>query len=220
MPPFLCSPKLSFFPVLFFAQRVLRTKNFFGILRFPLRNIRLTKRRLTKKCRGKPSDSNSYSFLAPPTPFLPVIPSLDSFSCHALGTLSLRRLIERIVRREVHASRKPKRIRIEHRIVGVEHLVPRHERPAFLRLRLAIGADLLHLGMLHGRMVRELVVVLLRVILLLLGAGDGSAFAGVGRLFGVGDDGGGLVGSGVVLLFCTHGINLGRTELYWGKEGG
>ena len=29
------------------------------------------------------------------------------------------------------------------------------------------------------------------------------------------------VGMRIVLLFCTHGINLGRTELYWynGKEG-
>jgi len=118
-----------------------------------------------------------------------------------LGLLSL--LILLVIERcgKMHASGQPERVSIQHRIVWIEKLVRRAKyrttgisrlaSPRSHQWRLTLKSHRVG-GVLHGRAVEV-----------------GDVGIGVDDLVGVGVFE--HVCLGVVLLLCTHGINLGRT---------
>lgn len=140
-------------------------------------------------------------------------------------------------RRIVHACTEPKRIRVQHGIVRIDHLTHR-ERPGNIVLLLLL---LRRLPALHHRLLLPVLglmrlltllqreplwlVETLRITLLLFELRGivslqlrrtriAAALDSV-LLIRLVEHRAGLLS--IVLLFCTHGINLGRTQFYWGK---
>jgi hypothetical protein len=123
--------------------------------------------------------------------------------CHILGYQSLsshRTRIERKLGWELHRSRESKGIHIEYGVVRVQELrhgvvslgplgIAAHLQPLWLLAKLVLVGRLL---LVHLVLRRERFGV--------------RAWAGFGWILVIDH-----VGLRIVLLFCTHGINLGRT---------
>lgn len=121
---------------------------------------------------------------------------------------SLRRMLETVICREVHARRQPKRICIQHGIVRVKDLV--HSRDlVFSRVASVVFLSIA----LGGAMVVGMLLCGVRCVVWVrgrelgwLGGLDGGLFV----RFGFGFEHRRRCWLRVVLLICTHEINLGR----------
>lgn len=108
--------------------------------------------------------------------------------------LSVRRLVERVVGRKVHAGRQPERIRIEHWIIGVKDLI--YSRNLSIRISTSVvtgpawfGGDVLPCGVLlivwytvlgHLVLVRVLILVMRTLVLARLRALSDRLVVGIG----------------------------------------
>lgn len=124
----------------------------------------------------------------------------------------------------MHASTQTKGICVQHRIIGIDQLTQSTKLPilarrmACLRHHLRLPARWWWLVELVTRrsLLRRLLLVELRRVctVQLVGGRVGDVVA----VDGLVEHGAALMR--IVLLFCTHGINLGRTQFYWGRRRG
>ena len=119
----------------------------------------------------------------------------------------------------MHASAQPKRVCVQHWIIWVDHLtqVTKLIANAFGIWRLACRLRLRRRCHSHWRTCRRLVVIvacrvgvveLRRVVAMQLARRWVGCIVGIGLV----EHGSRLLG--IVLLFCTHESNLGRTQFY------